>query len=141
MESKTANAFLQDKLKVMVGKVVYEVADPTITTLARVSELSSKLPEPTGDDLSFTLNNAKDAKIIAKIVAVIVVGEYKKYSIIQKIKRYKVARDAMNMPLDQVAMLLTGLITNAMNVDVFTMLIAFLKGRNLLKPTTPQSGQ
>ena len=72
-----ADAILQEPIVVTIDGTRYEVAQPTIATLIKASKYISYLPafdvEAT-DVLSEVLRNAKDCKIIGKIVATLILG-------------------------------------------------------------------
>lgn len=72
-----ADAILQEPIIVTIDGTRYEVAQPTIATLIKASKYISYLPafdiEAT-DVLSEVLRNAKDCKIIGKIVATLILG-------------------------------------------------------------------
>lgn len=76
-EAKVADAILQEPIVVTIDGTRYEVAQPTIATLIKASKYISYLPafdiEAT-DVLSEVLRNAKDCKIIGKIVATLILG-------------------------------------------------------------------
>ena len=70
-EAKVADAILQEPIVVTIDGTRYEVAQPTIATLIKASKYISV--EAT-DVLSEVLRNAKDCKIIGKIVATLILG-------------------------------------------------------------------
>ena len=76
-EAKVADAILQEPIVVTIDGTRFEVAQPTIATLIKASKYISYLPafdiEAT-DVLSEVLRNAKDCKIIGKIVATLILG-------------------------------------------------------------------
>lgn len=143
MESKVARAVLQDTLEVKVGTEVYEVAPPTFSLSIRVSELASTLPNNVGqDDFSFTIQNARHARVIADIVATLILGEPKFKSKTYKKQFKQIVEDVVYMPELEIANIITGIYSANGHVQAFTMLITSLKGLNLLKPTRmTQSGQ
>ena len=157
IESKTASTVLQDQFKVKVGTEVYKVAPPTLNTLIRVSELIAKLPKEENQDiLVWSLESAKQARVIGDIVATIVLGannldkeavrvksflgfRYKK-----KVSLYKeIKEQAIGMEYEPLSNLLVGLFKEGLDVDAFFLLTTFLQGQNILKPTrkTTPSGQ
>lgn len=78
LEQRVAEAILQKTSdSVEIAGTVYEVAPPTPATLIMVSELVSQLPPVNKDAkniLHEVLLTAKDAKVIGKIAAVLILG-------------------------------------------------------------------
>nr|DAE23084.1 MAG TPA: hypothetical protein [Myoviridae sp. ctB3C22] len=78
LEQRVAEAILQKTSdSVEIAGTVYEVAPPTPATLIMVSELVSQLPPVNKDAkniLHEVLRTAKDAKVIGKIAAVLILG-------------------------------------------------------------------
>ena len=157
IESKTASTVLQDQFKVKVGTEVYKVAPPTLNTLIRVSELIAKLPKEENQDvLIWSLDNAKQARVIGDIVATIVLGANNLDEEVVRVKsflgfRYKkkvslykeIKEQAIRMEYEPLSSLLVGLFKEGLDVDSFFLLTTFLRGQNILKRTkemTP-SGQ
>lgn len=149
IESKTAHTVLQDQFKVRVGTEVYRVAPPTLSTLIRVSELIAKLPKEENQDiLVWSLESAKQARLIGDIVATIALGannldeevvrvksflgfKYKK-----KVSLYKeIKGQAISMEYEPLSNLLVGLFKEGLGIDAFFLLTTFLQGQNILKPT------
>ena len=80
VEKQVSEALLQELIVVRLGGADYEVAPPTIATLVKVSELVASMPGQKLDDervLGETLRIAKDCKVIADIVAVMILGVQK----------------------------------------------------------------
>lgn len=157
IESKTASTVLQDQLKVRVGTEVYRVAPPTLSTLIGVSELIAKLPKEENQDvLIWSLDNAKQARVIGDIVATIVLGANNLDKEVVRVKsflgfRYKkkvslykeIKEQAIGMEYEPLSNLLVGLFKEGLDVDAFFLLTTFLRGQNILKRTkeTTLSGQ
>lgn len=143
MESKVAKAILQDVLEVKVGTEVYEVAPPTFSTSIRISELSSMLPSYDGQDsFSFSIQNAKHARVVADIVATLILGEPKIKSKTYKNQFSKIKEDVIYMSELEIANLITGIYSATGQAEAFTKLITSLEGLNQLRPTkTTQYGQ
>ena len=157
IESKTAHTVLQDQFKVRVGTEVYRVAPPTLSTLIRVSELIAKLPKEENQDvLIWSLDNAKQARVIGDIVATIVLGANSLDKEVVRVKsflgfRYKkkvslykeIKEQAIGMEYEPLSNLLVGLFKEGLDVDAFFLLTTFLRGQNILKRTkeTTLSGQ
>ena len=157
IESKTASTVLQSQIKVRVGTEVYRVAPPTLSTLIRVSELIAKLPKEENQDvLIWSLDNAKQARVIGDIIATIVLGANNLDKEVVRVKsflgfRYKkkvslykeIKEQAIRMEYEPLSNLLIGLFKEGLDVDSFFLLTTFLRGQNILKRTkemTP-SGQ
>ena len=157
IESKTASTVLQDQFKVKVGTEVYKVAPPTLNTIIRVSELIAKLPKEENQDvLIWSLDNAKQARVIGDIVATIVLGANNLDKEVVRVKsflgfRYKkkvslykeIKEQAIGMEYEPLSNLLVGLFKEGLDVDAFFLLTTFLRGQNILKRTkeTTLSGQ
>lgn len=157
IESKTANTVLQNQFKVRVGTEVYRVAPPTLSTLIRVSELIAKLPkEDNRDIIIWSLEGAKQARVIGDIVATIILGANNLDKEVVRVKsflgfRYKkkvslykeIKEQAIRMEYEPLSSLLVGLFKEGLDADAFFLLTTFLRGQNLLKKTrkTTPSGQ
>ena len=157
IESKAASTVLQNQFKVRVGTEVYRVAPPTLSTLIRVSELIAKLPKEENQDiLVWSLESAKQARLIGDIVATIVLGANNLDKEVVRVKsflgfRYKkkvslykeIKEQAIRMEYEPLSSLLVGLFKEGLDVDAFFLLTTFLRGQNILKRTrkTIPSGQ
>ena len=157
IESKAAGTVLQDDLKVKVGMEVYKVAPPTLTSIIRISELVSHLPLiDNGDSYLLNLKNAKQGKVLADLAATLILGEEldKKIEVIKNILGFKVKRktkvydqivkDALKMRIEVLGSMVLGLLSSAVDLDAFFLLMISLSEFNILKAkkkrTTP-SGQ
>lgn len=140
IESKVAKAILQDNLEVRVGTEVYKVAPPTPATLIRFSELSSRLPRPSGSLLEFAIGSAKDAKILGEIVATLILGEQPNRDEQYDVQYKKISKDALYMGYAEINSMILGIL-NRDHVEGFYVLTASLVEGNLLTPKTTQSGQ
>lgn len=80
IEKQTADAILQSaKETIEIGGQQWEIGKPTVGTIIMASELISQLPkfkdEMTGKDIiPEVMRVAKDAKVIGKIVALLILG-------------------------------------------------------------------
>lgn len=77
VENKVADAILQEKKKIEVGKHVFYVSSPTLATLIEVSKLISYLPEIKLDNENIaieSLNIAKHCEILGKIASTMILG-------------------------------------------------------------------
>lgn len=76
-EQKLNEAILQKKSKAVIGGKEFEIAPPCIATLYEVSALISNLPAldiNTEDPIGETLRIAKDCKVEADIIAMLILG-------------------------------------------------------------------
>jgi hypothetical protein len=77
LETKTADAVLQQPVEVEIGGKTYEVAPPSIATLILASAAVSKLPKISldGENIaSESLYIAKDCEALGEIVAILILG-------------------------------------------------------------------
>jgi hypothetical protein len=77
LETKTANAILQQPVEVQIGEKTYQVAPPSIATLILASSAISKLPQLKLDSeniASESLYIAKDCGALGEIVAILILG-------------------------------------------------------------------
>lgn len=75
IETKAANTVLQKPIEVSIGGKQYSVPAPTLATLILISESVSRLPSiDRKDPVRSSLAYAKNAPLIAEIVAIAVLG-------------------------------------------------------------------
>ena len=77
IEQKVAGAILGKRKEVFIGGKEYEIAPPSIATLILVSEAISRLPRQDFNPENIvqeSLNYAKHSRILAEIVAIIILG-------------------------------------------------------------------
>lgn len=76
IESKTARAVLNlPDRTVEIGGMTYGIAKPTLGTLIMVSGLAAELPVLDGEDIfKSAVTGARDCGVLAKIVAVLILG-------------------------------------------------------------------
>lgn len=80
IESNSADAILQKKKKIKVGKHVFCISSPTIATLIEASKEISYLPEIELDKDKYiyeSLHIAKNCENLGKIVAILILGASK----------------------------------------------------------------
>lgn len=81
IEERVAETILERKKTVTIDGKDYDIAPPTLATVISISELVALLPPPPNtkseslDVLRVVLQNAKDSKVIGKIIAVLILGE------------------------------------------------------------------
>lgn len=77
-EAKVADALLQTPFVVRLGGKEYEIAPPTVATLAMASREIAALPESAteaDDDLAFkALGSAKDCERYVRVIAIFIIG-------------------------------------------------------------------
>ena len=79
-EQQVADTILEKRKKITIGGETYEIAPPTLATVILVSELVSTLPPAPDtknkklDILQEVLQNARNSKVLGKIIAVLVLG-------------------------------------------------------------------
>lgn len=79
----TANAILQRKTELKIGDRTFQVAPPTIATLIEVSTRVAKMEfdEPQEEtQLNYVLRNARKAKSIPEVLALLILGEQKAFA-------------------------------------------------------------
>lgn len=77
IESKVAEAVLQQPISVVVDNLAFEVQPPTPATLMLVSKYVSQMPainDNTKDVLLEILRKAKDCKVVGKIASTMILG-------------------------------------------------------------------
>lgn len=80
IETKAAESILQTATETIeIGGKKWEIGKPTVGTIIMASELISQLPKPKSnvaskDIIPEVMRVAKDAKVIGKIVAVLILG-------------------------------------------------------------------
>lgn len=89
IEQEFAAAILQKPLVISIGGVSYEVAPPTLGTLILVSEVISLIPSfdfSSKKILTTSLSIAKDCRVLAEILAILVLGSkgLRKTEIVEK---------------------------------------------------------
>lgn len=81
---ETAKAILQRETTIKIGKDTYQVAPPTIATLIEVSARIAKLdfdePQEEETQLNYVLRNARKAKSIPEVLALLILGEQKAFA-------------------------------------------------------------
>lgn len=81
---ETAKAILQRETTIKIGKDTYQVAPPTIATLIEVSSRIAKMdfdePQEEETQLNYVLRNARKAKCISEILALLILGEQKAFT-------------------------------------------------------------
>ena len=92
IEKLAADAILESVFRVKIGGETFKVTPPKNSTIIRLSEMVVNLPEvEEGNALAEVLKHAKDSKIMAEIIALLVCGEIrplKLYSIKSWITHY-----------------------------------------------------
>lgn len=79
-EQQVADTILEKRKRITIGGETYEIAPPTLATVILVSELVSTLPPAPDtknkklDILQEVLQNARNSKVLGKIIAVLVLG-------------------------------------------------------------------
>ena len=147
IEGKAARTVLQDDLKVKVGMEVYKVAPPTLTSIIRVSELVSYLPLiDNGESYLLNLKNAKQGKVLADLAATLILGEeidkeievtksILGFKFKRKIKVYnQIVKDALKMRIEVLGSMVLGLLSSAVDLDAFFLLMISLSEFNILRP-------
>lgn len=88
IEKKVADTLLQTSKTLKIGGLEYDVAPPTIATLAMASREITKLPKvdiKPDENIAFkALNFAKDAEISTRVIAILILGAK---SIVEQEKR------------------------------------------------------
>lgn len=81
---ETANAILQRKTELKIGDRTFQVAPPTIATLIEVSTRVAKMefdePQEEETQLNYVLRNARKAKSIPEVLALLILGEQKAFA-------------------------------------------------------------
>lgn len=80
---EVANAILQRKTELKIGEKKFQVAPPTIATLIEVSVRVAKMDfdEPQEEtQLNYVLRNARKAKSIPEVLALLILGEQKAFA-------------------------------------------------------------
>lgn len=156
IEKKTADAILDSIFRVKIGGVTFKAAPPKNSTVIRLSEMASELPNIETNNVFYeVLENAKNAWILADIIALLICGEIeplKIYSIKSILKHWRRNRKFKKIrtlvlyessPSETVKVMTE--VLGRQDVGGFFTLIISLKSANILKQTremkTTASGQ
>jgi len=163
IETRVAEAILQQPMEVAVGKSKYLVAPPSVATLILASEAVSRLPQGALDEqrvLEETLAKAEYCRPLGEVAAILILGakgltetrkvkekqpRYYFFGLFCRTKTVEVER-AFNRKEELANELLENLspselnmlisrILKTMQIADFFGLTTFLTGANLLRPT------
>ena len=141
IEHKTAETILQDNKVVHIKGVPYMVKPCTLATLVRMSQLVADLPADCmdkEDPVHSVFKSAKDAAVVAEIIAVGVVGEKKcrgMRAMMQKARVKRVARKIYNECTPADLKDIFSVIIGSMGVADFFAVTTFLQETNVTKQT------
>ena len=146
IEQQAAETILQRELTVTLGGKDYSVPQPTVATLIAVSEAIAELHltgTREGDNVvTLTLRQAKDAKPIGRIVALMMRGARNYRGLMAKIEAWRLARLArkvLAISTPKELQTAVALIISTMQVGDFFGLTAFLSEINLTKATKAET--
>jgi hypothetical protein len=155
----TADAILQNPVKVTVGERTYSIAPPTIATLIEASKYIAHIPDINIDEsndesiIAGVLSEAKNCAYIGDITAILMLGKKnlvseKKYLFGLITRKVDNVSKLSKVLLENLSVIeLHGLVFKSLKMhqpDFFFGLLIFLKSINQIKPAktpTTASGQ
>lgn len=139
-EQKVAETLLELPKVITIGGVDYEIAPPTIGTLAMMSAEISKL-DGNGTDIQGIIKRAEsNADILTRIGAIVILGA----KVIKQRGEKELILLADRLSSDASIAELAGLVTTALDtldISGFFVLTTSLKGASILKPTKSEVGE
>lgn len=139
-EQKVAETLLEIPKVITIGGIDYDIAPPTIGTLAMMSAEISKL-DGDGTDIQGIIKRAEsNADILTRIGAIVILGA----KVIKQKGEKELILLADRLSLDASVGEIANLITMALDsldISCFFVLTTSLKGASILKPTKSEVGE
>ena len=139
-EQKVAETLLELPKVITIGGIDYDIAPPTIGTLAMMSAEISKL-DGDGTDIQGIIKRAEsNADILTRIGAIVILGA----KVIKQKGEKELILLADRLSSDASVAELAGLVTTALDtldISGFFVLTTSLKGASILKPTKSEVGE
>ena len=139
-EQKVAETLLELPKVITIGSIDYEIAPPTIGTLAMMSAEISKLDGDATDIQGIIKRAESNADILTRIGAIIILGAKEVKSKGQKELILLADRLSTDASVGEIANLIT-MALDSLDISGFFVLTTSLKGASILKPTKSEVGE
>ena len=139
-EQKVAETLLEIPKVITIGGIDYDIAPPTIGTLAMISAEISKLDGDATDIQGIIKRAQENVDILTRIGAIIILGAKEVKSKGQKELILLADRLSTDASVGEIANLIT-MALDSLDISGFFVLTTSLKGASILKPTKSEVGE
>ncbi len=139
-EQKVAETLLELPKAITIGGIDYDIAPPTIGTLAMISAEISKLDGDATDIQGIIKRAQENVDILTRIGAIIILGAKEVKSKGQKELILLADRLSLDASVGEIANLIT-MALDTLDISGFFVLTTSLKGASILKPTKSEVGE
>lgn len=139
-EQKVAETLLELPKAITIGGIDYDIAPPTIGTLAMISAEISKLDGDATDIQGIIKRAQENVDILTRIGAIIILGAKEVKSKGQKELILLADRLSLDASVGEIANLIT-MALDSLDISGFFVLTTSLKGASILKPTKSEVGE